>query len=354
MEVADNLYDDVFPHRQTEHIQMMHSTGCLTIFLEPHMWFIAMFEIILSLFGMVFNCAIVVATYYSTPISVIQRRSMAMLSANYALISGLHLARNCFYIFAIHNPCITIVTTINCKLQEFPLVFLYLHGAIVPIVIAVQAFLKHKDNYQTITWTNACTINQTIVIVMCIVLSLLFTAFDDDKVEKHLLQCSIVLAIQQKEIAFCLITALIAGHTLALITMQIATSCSTNPIDLRHFLNHSLRDLLAIESIAWGILLLFTGVFAVYEFIALSICERCLSFALELTFIILPLCVCCLNPLLVIWIVLPVRNAATRLCPKLRSVLPEYDMPTPPLPSPEEVTCASSLAVEKEKQPTTK
>ncbi|KAE9556165.1 hypothetical protein FO519_000653 [Halicephalobus sp. NKZ332] len=310
-------------------------TGCISLFLKPHMWFFATVEIILSLFGLVCNCGITVSTYYAVPVSVLQRRTLAAISANYALISGLHLARNCFFLFAIHYPCISIVTTINCKLQEFPLVFLYIHCAILPVILAIQSFFKHKENHTNIQWTNACTVHQTSVLIICLVLALTFTAFDDDVSHRELLQCSIVIAIQEKEMAFWLITTLIFGHAAGLSLILLSAYFARKPVTFRTFFNGSLRDYILIKAVAWEILLLFTGTFAVYEFISLKICEKCLAIALEFTFIIFPLVVCCANPLLSMWFILPVRNAATELCPRLRKFLPEYDLPTPQVLTPE-------------------
>uniref|UniRef100_A0AC35FSD2 Uncharacterized protein n=1 Tax=Panagrolaimus sp. PS1159 TaxID=55785 RepID=A0AC35FSD2_9BILA len=309
--------------------------GCIPLFLKPHMWFFSTIELVLSLFGLIFNCAVTVAIYYSIPLSIIQRRSLATLAVNYACISGLHLSRNIFYLVAFHYPCITIVTTINCKLQEFPLVFLYIHGSVLPIILAIQAFLKHKKNHSIISWTNACTIQQTSILILCVFLSLLFTAFDEDKSHEELLQCTIVMALKDKDMTFWLITTLIFGHAAALILIQIVVFCFHKPITFRTFFNQSLRDYFVIESLSWEILLLLTGVFAVYEFVALELCEKCLTMALEITFIIMPLCICCGNPLLIILFILPVKNAAVRLCPKLSNFLPEYQLPTPQLPTPE-------------------
>ncbi|VDM54725.1 unnamed protein product [Angiostrongylus costaricensis] len=59
---------------------------------------------------------------------------------------------------------------------------------------------------------------------------------------------------------------------------------------------------------------------------------QCILIALELSFIILPLIVAFLHPMLTIWYVFPMRDAAVRAYPCLRSLLPEYAIvPPPPL-----------------------
>ena len=126
--------------------------------------------------------------------------------------------------------------------------------------------------------------------------------------------------------AFWLITTLIFGHGIGLFLILLAAYFAKKPVNFKTFFNRSLRDYILIKAVAWETLLLFTGIFAVYEFISLKICEKCLAVALEFTFIIFPLIVCCANPLLSMWFVLPVRNASIELCPRLKKFLPEYDL----------------------------
>lgn len=58
-------------------------------------------------------------------------------------MAGFQLSRNLFLIFALYNPCMTIISTLNCKLQEFPLLFCYIHAAVLAFVLAIQAVRKY-------------------------------------------------------------------------------------------------------------------------------------------------------------------------------------------------------------------
>ena len=116
-------------------------------------------ESIIGLMSLLMNCAATIATYYTQPLSVEHRQSLVSwmwlnavilhvqgaISLNYALISGVILARASFLIFSVYTTCNTTVNTLNCKLQEFPLVFVYIQAAFLAILLGLQ-FLK-KSRY---------------------------------------------------------------------------------------------------------------------------------------------------------------------------------------------------------------
>ncbi|CAD6190523.1 unnamed protein product [Caenorhabditis auriculariae] len=60
---------------------------------------------------------------------------------------------------------------------------------------------------------------------------------------------------------------------------------------------------------------------------------KCSYMVLEVAFVIVPLIIALAHPLLLIWYVLPMRDAATRTFPIMLNVLPEYTLVPPQVPS---------------------
>ncbi|VDN20419.1 unnamed protein product [Gongylonema pulchrum] len=73
-----------------------------------------------------------------------------------------------------------------------------------------------------------------------------------------------------------------------------------------------------------------SGIFVVYQYVALNVCAQFVHIALEISFVALPLINSFIHPLLIVWNVLPLRDAAVRLFPSLVSIVPEYAFVPPP------------------------
>lgn len=101
-------------------------------------------ESLIGLMSLLLNCAATVSTYYAQPLSVEHRQSLGAISLNYALISGVILARASFLIFNVYTTCNTTISTLNCKLQEFPLLFVYTQTAFLAILLGLQFLRKYK------------------------------------------------------------------------------------------------------------------------------------------------------------------------------------------------------------------
>uniref|UniRef100_A0A914ENM0 Uncharacterized protein n=1 Tax=Acrobeloides nanus TaxID=290746 RepID=A0A914ENM0_9BILA len=91
-------------------------------------------------------------------------------------------------------------------------------------------------------------------------------------------------------------------------------------------------SLAGAKTLFWEIALFFTGVLSVYRAVSIDICYQCLGIILEISFVFIPLCISFAHPFLMIWFVMAVRNASIRICPIISKIMPEYEMPTPPLP----------------------
>jgi hypothetical protein len=59
-------------------------------------------------------------------------------------LAGIVLAKKCFWLYsALLAPdhCVPVLSSIACKLQEFPVVFIYLHSLALPLAFAIQMAL---------------------------------------------------------------------------------------------------------------------------------------------------------------------------------------------------------------------
>ncbi|VDN55784.1 unnamed protein product [Dracunculus medinensis] len=200
----------------------------------------------------------------------------AWMTMNYALLAGLQFSRNIFLLFSLYDPCVVITTTINCKLQGFPIIYCYLHGAVLVFILSLLTLWPMKEDRRLLSWASSCSIWYSVIAALCIAATLIFTAFDAD--HSSILQ----------------------------------------------------QDVISIETLIWQISFLFSGIFVIYQFAANCVCEQCLFIAFELSFFVLPLTVSFIHPLLIIWHILPLRNAAVRIFPALSFIVPEYSFVPPP------------------------
>ncbi|KHJ99993.1 hypothetical protein OESDEN_00056 [Oesophagostomum dentatum] len=274
-----------------------------------------------------------VVTHNAVPVPYSQRRMLASVSLNFVLLAGYQFARNLFFGVSLYKPCVTMVTTITCKLHEFPLLFCYIHGAVLVCIVAIQTLTPMKPNHHSFRWTSTCSVWQSALVVVCIAATLVFTAFDHDIEPENMGQCSILLALRDRDLAFCLITFLIGLHSASVVVITISARRQSHKMTSLACMIVSLKDVNLVETVFWLCSLFFSGCFIVYRHVVSDNCEECILIALELSFIILPLAIAFLHPLLIIWFVFPMRDAAVKVYPCLRLILPEYAMvPPPPVP----------------------
>ncbi|KJH41181.1 hypothetical protein DICVIV_12840 [Dictyocaulus viviparus] len=218
------------------------------------------------------------------------------------------------------------------------------------IYILVHVFLLPKNsgskfrlNHHSFRWSSTCSVWQSALIVLCIAATLLFTAFDHDVEPEKMAQklvyritlfysyfkCSILMALRDRDLTFCLLTLLIFLHATAAVIISLSARRQMN-MYAATCMTISLKNVIATEAVMWHFSLFMSGCFVVYRHVATQICDECIFIALEMSFIILPLAIAFLHPMLTIWFVFPMRDAAIRVYPCLRSILPEYAMVPPP------------------------
>ncbi|KAJ1353322.1 hypothetical protein KIN20_009926 [Parelaphostrongylus tenuis] len=287
---------------------------CMVTLTEPHVWVLHILEIVLAVLALIANCIMTVVTHNAIPVPNSQRRTLTSISFNFVLLAGYQLARNLFLGVSMYKPCITVATTVTCKQHEFPLLFCYIHGQII----------------RPSQWTSTCSAWQSALIVVCIAVTLVFTAFDHDLEPEKMSQCSILLALRDRDLTFCFLTLLILLHAAAAIIARLSACRHMKRMTAAACLTLSLKDVITLETLLWHFSLFFSGCFVVYRHVVTDACDECILVALELSFIILPLIVAFLHPMLTIWYVFPMRDAAVRVYPCLRSILPEYTMVPPP------------------------
>ncbi|KAF1746999.1 hypothetical protein GCK72_023457 [Caenorhabditis remanei] len=235
----------------------------------------------------------------------------------------------------MQQPCLSQVTTVSCKLQEFPLIFCYIHCAATFFLLGVQCnFLKLKPiDKLPMKWYLTCSVWQSTVAAASVALALLFTAFDQDLENEPMNKCSILLAVSQSFLTFSLLTLLILLHAFGFILIMIASILQRNKKSWIAFTIFSLKEILQYETLAWQISLFVSGCVVLYRHVLRETCDECAVVILELAFLILPLLISFVHPLYLIWYVLPMRDAATRTFPCMLSALPEYSLVPPQVPS---------------------
>ncbi|VDK42133.1 unnamed protein product [Anisakis simplex] len=310
-------------------------------------------EALLSLLSLILNTCTTVITQNAIPIAIAQRRVMvfihlfAFMATNYALLAGFQLARNVFLLFSLRNPCMTSVTTVNCKLEQFPLLFCYIHCGALVLALSVQTthplrvneasdctclslLYVYSEERRLLSWFSSCSIWQSALVILCLAVTLLFTAFDNDSPSGILAQCSAIMAIRERQLGFWLISILISMHGIALVIVYLATYFQFRIGSTRLLLTYSFKIVVSIETFLWEMALFLTGVLAVYQYVANYVCKECLLACLEMSFVLMPLLISFLHPLLIVWNVLPLRDAAVRVFPSLTAIVPEYSFVSPP------------------------
>ncbi|GMT35190.1 hypothetical protein PFISCL1PPCAC_26487 [Pristionchus fissidentatus] len=333
----------------------MERNNCTTPLVDVHTWLIHTSELTISVLGLILNCIVTLLTHRAAPIPYAQRRQLCGLSLNYALLGAIQLSRNLFLLCSLHEPCLPETNTATCKLQEFPLLFCYIHGGILACIISTQMKKKYKESRRPVPYTWMCSIWQTLTACVCIAITLGFTAFDNEDGEtKAMEQCSILLAIRDYQLVFVLITLLISLHAIAVVYITLYVNTHSTGCDKKTILSFCVRDVLIIETVAWQLGLLIAGAAVAYRNIWQDTCTQCVYLALELFFVFIPILISFAHPILLIWFVFPVRDSAVRLFPWLSSVLPEYALVPPPAPPRKKISRRNRKASKKEQEKITK
>ncbi|KAI6192672.1 hypothetical protein M3Y99_01922800 [Aphelenchoides fujianensis] len=270
-------------------------------------------EILIGSAALLLNCVATISSYYALPMALNPRQSLGAISLNYALISGVLLARASFVVFQVFTTCNSTVSTSNCKLQEYPLVFVYMNAALLSILLGLQFLRRHNESLKRIYWYNACNIQQIFVAICSMFISLFFTGFDEELENKYMRHCTIIRAIHQKEMTFGLLALLIAFHAFGLFVWQVVTRLR-GPARA----DYSLAEIgsqFCLESVGWEFLLITTGFLSVYEYIYANVDDLLLNFAYEATLVLCPLILCFIRAIILIWTVVPVRFATIRIFP---------------------------------------
>uniref|UniRef100_A0A8R1HPY9 Uncharacterized protein n=1 Tax=Caenorhabditis japonica TaxID=281687 RepID=A0A8R1HPY9_CAEJA len=320
-------------------LQMLSQTqnpdSCIEPFIQPSQWFFTLVEIVLAVGGLIMNTVIAVICHRAVPMPHAQRRLLASISINFAILSGFQLSRNFFMFLVMQQPCLGQVTTMSCKVQEFPLIFCYIHCAATYFLMGLQCnFLKLKPNDKhPMNWFLTCSVWQSTVAATCVAVTLLFTAFDHDLQNEPMNKCSILLAVSQSYLTFFLLTLLITLHAVGLALVMIASRIQRNKKSWIAFTIFSLKEIIQYETLGWQISLFVSGCVVLYRHVLRETCEECSVIILELAFLILPLLISFIHPLYLIWFVFPMRDAALRTFPCMQTALPEYSLVPPQIPT---------------------
>ncbi|KAI6189091.1 hypothetical protein M3Y98_00425000 [Aphelenchoides besseyi] len=275
--------------------------------------FLLVAEILIGFVTVLLNCLATISTYYALPLALEHRQSLGAISLNYAFIAGVLLARASFLVFTVFTTCNSTVSTANCKLQEFPLVFVYMMAAILPILLGLQFLRRQNESLKRITWFNACNVHQIFVAICSMFVALFFTGFDEELQEKYLRHCTIIRAIHQKGMTFSLLALLIGFHAFTLFVWQVVVRIRGPSRD-----DYSIADIgsqLCTETVAWVFMLMVSGFLSVYEYVSAEVDDQLINFAYETTLVVCPLILSFVRSILLLWTVVPVRFAAIRVFP---------------------------------------
>lgn len=278
---------------------------------------------------------------FSTPLNhrndLCQYHLQTAISLNYSFLAALLLAKKALLILSLTAPCAEVLShSVSCRLQEFPLVFGYIHSAVLPLFMAAHVIVggmfsslgKGSDGNGVMSrhWTSICSIQQAAVLVGCMGLASLFTAHDSTGGQApHLLVgCHILTAIHHKGTAFWLLTLLIALHSTGVLLWEMWIRVDNGPH--RHSFLKSTRRVLFWESFAWLLCLLVTGSLLAHEFLwqwgVSARGGRALATALEVGFVLTPTLIGFGHAVAVLWSVREVRVSAIKLVPSMARVLP--------------------------------
>ncbi|CAJ0935104.1 unnamed protein product, partial [Mesorhabditis belari] len=299
---------------------------------DPYSWILNLLEGLLALTGLALNCPLIAVTHTISTIPLTQKRFLTSQIINFVFLSAFQLARSIYLLLAIYSPCLNLVNTINCKLQEFPLLFFYVHSALLVLIVALQTIPRYNAKINKHDFlSTSCSVWQACVIISAAAITLFFTAFDTDLEAETMTKCSLLLAVRETELAFLLITALISLYTVAVATISIVATNRLGEKTRSTNLLFALKDVLLPESVAWQISLIASGAVILYRYVFVIDCIACVNSLLELSFILLPLIITVMHPILTIWNIPAFRDAVSLVFPVIGNVLPEYQ-PIPELP----------------------
>uniref|UniRef100_A0A914HH42 Vomeronasal type-1 receptor n=1 Tax=Globodera rostochiensis TaxID=31243 RepID=A0A914HH42_GLORO len=317
---------------------------CSSRILQLSLWFISSLDVLLAVLAVSLNSLLTASIFFARPLSVSMRRSFSVVSISYAFLAGILLAKKCFWLssaLSAGSPCVPLVSSALCKLQEFPVVAVYLHSLASPLAFAVQMYAKGLNDkwtcwdyyrgrkilyglsHQTATTdgrrmkgTSSGNVfvspplshrrrsssTQPPTFLLFWLCSTQQMALETSR-RKVLVNCSLPLAVRQKKLLFALLTLMLSSQLVQTLLWQSVSVSSSQqqqhghqrgcqshrPPSLLRYLTLSFRDLFLIEAILWSLSAFFTGLVLFQQFVLTKPCGRCTRLMVELAFTTLPL-----------------------------------------------------------------
>ncbi|KAL3113027.1 hypothetical protein niasHT_013492 [Heterodera trifolii] len=391
---------------------------CSSRILHLSLWLISSLDILLALLALSLNSLLTASIVIARPLPLSVRRSFSLTSVSYAFLAAILLAKKSFWLFSAlssGSPCASFVSSVGCKFQEFPVVAVYLHSLASSLTFSVQMYRKSLNDstgycaernapnspknigttaterrhghWKSIGGDNSanafvafapslrrrfslsqsptfllfwlCSAPQIALLVLCLAFAFLFTAFDYEPLRRKmfLVNCSLPLAVRQKEMFFALLTLMLCSQLVQSLLWQFVSASSSQQQKKNRMLHHSLpqngrgtlstrrpslllylalsfRDLFFVEALLWSLCAFLTGSALLHQFVLVNPCGKCTRLMVELAFTTLPLIVSLSHPILSVLIVAPISYSTRQLCPFIKKALPEQEPATPPLPRP--------------------
>uniref|UniRef100_A0A0K0EVN1 G_PROTEIN_RECEP_F1_2 domain-containing protein n=1 Tax=Strongyloides venezuelensis TaxID=75913 RepID=A0A0K0EVN1_STRVS len=289
----------------------------------PTTWILTISELIVCIISIFFNCFITAVTYFALPISTTLRRCLAALALNSGALTVIIIARNGFFLYTIHFPNITFSSNLTCKLHEFPLIFTYFQVSIFSFVVGLMAIICKRISYERIHWSNACSLAQTVPIILSLILTLATTVTDDPYNPSPMEQCSITDEGHSTQKIFRIITAFSTFHLMAIIFSNIALINLKSSQHSIYSVIKSMRNVITYTSITYLTGFLLTGCLVVYKYLYGISCTTCFAILFEIAFVIIPIAATVLYPVLCLWLIYPIREAAILLFPIINQIAPD-------------------------------
>uniref|UniRef100_A0A0N4ZXR9 G_PROTEIN_RECEP_F1_2 domain-containing protein n=1 Tax=Parastrongyloides trichosuri TaxID=131310 RepID=A0A0N4ZXR9_PARTI len=288
----------------------------------PTTWILTISEIIICSISLFFNCFITAVSYYALPMSSTLRRCIAALALNSGILAVIIIARNGFFLYTIHFPDITFSTNLACRLHEFPFIFTYFQVSLLSIMVAFMTIICRRISYRRIHWSNACSLSQTIPIIITLILTLATTVADEPYNPSPLEQCILINETQSTQKIFRLITAFSIFHLIGIIFANLSLINLKQSQPYYTFIK-SIRDVITYTSATYLTGYILTGCLVVYRYIYGITCVTCFAIIFELTFVVVPVAATILFPVLCLWLIYPIREASILLFPIISQIAPD-------------------------------